>query len=126
MNKTVSINGRKAKINLEDGFLSINYRGHEMNLELNEFSDISDIVSLMSGRTESIKEREVEKRNTLDKYFDKIKQNNLNDLRDEFAKAALGGIIVKAVNNKIIIIVKDAYDIANAMLEERKKHIKKG
>lgn len=52
MKKEISINGRKANINLEDGFLSINYRGQELNLQLTEFIDIAGIVNAMADKRE--------------------------------------------------------------------------
>lgn len=52
MKKEISINGRKAIINVEDGYVSIFYRGQELSLQLTEFTDIAGIINAMADKRE--------------------------------------------------------------------------
>ena len=46
---------------------------------------------------------------------------NEDDLRDCFAMFAMAGIVMSSFNDTIEVVAKDAYRLADAMLEARKQ-----
>ena len=46
---------------------------------------------------------------------------NEEDLRDCFAMFAMAGIVMSSFNDTIEVVAKDAYRLADAMLEARKQ-----